>query len=432
MQFIPGASGGGGGGGTSWNPGAPDDPAYATTWAQVMERFADSEGEFRVSLDTSGGGAFTIPADANPYDLQSRLQLSRPAPAEGQITVTVADGAVLRDLAGVYRNITLSLNPTAAPALELTSGRAIEFDVGAILRNDGSYAGLEVSAGETVGLRFYRDSSVNAASAEVVDLTAATAALSATFQSNSSATSDWITGVAGTTLTYRADNTFARPELTTPPATIDADNPAIAYPGAGIVAGCWGNGDPSALLQLVSSTSVLSPTGNQITTTVVRCVSFTLPFPLLVNRIRGLGAGGSALNDIQIALYRYSDLARLTAALAVNGTADGTWIDLASSLGLQLQANTPYFLAIASRTATANTHLMGMGPAKTTTSVGRVGVLPSAMPGSLNVSAGYVVSQFFQFATVAGALPDPANALVAMGSWTGGSTVAIWLDSSDT
>lgn len=412
-----------------WRPGAAG-VGYVTTWAEVMTAFNASDGEFRVSLDDGGAGSFDIPAGT--YDGESRLQLSRSAPAEGQAVIVMADGAVLQDLAGVYRNITLQMNPTAAPALVLTDGRSIEFDVGSILENAGAVAGLEVAAGESVGLRFYRGSRATATSAPIADLTAATAELRATFQSNSQASTDWVTGIAGTTLVYSPDNTFARPELGTPPATITFDVPPVAYPGAGVVAGCWGNGDPSVLLQQVSGGTVLSPTGYQITTTVVRCVSFTLPFPLLVNRVRGLGAGVSALNDIQIALYRYSDLARLTAPLAVNGTADGTWISLASSLALQLQANTTYFLAIASRTGSANTHLMGMSPAKNTTSVGRVGVLPSAMPGSLADVAGNVVSQFFQFATVAGALPDPAGALVAMGSWTGGTMPAIWLDSVDT
>lgn len=220
MQFIPGGAGGGGGGGVTWNPGAPASPNYVTSWAEVMSRFATSEGEFRVSLDTSGGGAFTIPADVSAYDLESRLQLSRAAPAEGQVTVVVEDGAVLRDLAGVYRNITLQLNPTAAPALELTSGRVIEFDVGAVLQNLGSYAGLEVSAGETVGLQFYRASSAAATSAPIANLIAATAALDTRFQSGSQASTNWVQGTAGTTLTYRADASFASVTLASPPATV--------------------------------------------------------------------------------------------------------------------------------------------------------------------------------------------------------------------
>lgn len=219
MLVITDVTGGGSAGGSViWNPGAAPDPSYATTWAEVMTAFGESSGEFRVSLDSSGGGSFDIPAGT--YNLESRLQLSRPAPAEGQLTVALADGAVLQDLAGVYRNITLQTNPTAAPALVLTSGRDIEFDVGAILENAGSYAGLEVAAGETVGLRFYRGSRATATSDVIADLTAATARLNATFYDDSQASTDWVSGVAGTTLDYRVDSSYTDVTLTSPPATV--------------------------------------------------------------------------------------------------------------------------------------------------------------------------------------------------------------------
>lgn len=218
MLFIPGNGGGGSSGSVIWNPGAAPDPAYATTWAEIMTAFGESTGEFRVDLDTAGGGTFDIPAGT--YDLESRLQLSRPAPAEGQVTVVMADGAVLRNLAGVYRNITLEMNPTAAPALELDNGRAIEFDVGVVLENAGSYAGLEVAAGESVGLRFYRGSRATATSDVIVDLTAATATLSATFQDDSQASVNWIQGAAGTALTYRVDSSYTPVTLASPPATV--------------------------------------------------------------------------------------------------------------------------------------------------------------------------------------------------------------------
>lgn len=213
-----GASTGGGGGGVVWNPGGTEAPGVATTWAQVMEAFAGSPGEFRVSLDTSGGGAFTIPSGT--YNLESRLQFLQAAPTESQVTVSLDDGAVLQDLAGVYRNVTLELNPTAAPALTLTDGRAIEFDVGAVLDNQGSYAGLEVGAGESVGLEFYRGSRATATSATLVDLAAATAQLRAVFQGDSQASTNWVSGTAGTTLTYRVDASFATVTLASPPATV--------------------------------------------------------------------------------------------------------------------------------------------------------------------------------------------------------------------
>lgn len=231
--------GGGGGGaasGVTWNPGAASDPSYATTWDEVMTAFGESTGEFRVSLDTSGGGAFSIPAGT--YDGESRLQLSRPAPAEGQVTVVMADGAVLQDLAGVYRNITLQGNSTAAAALELTSGRDIEFDLGVTLENAGSYPMLEVAAGGTVGLRFYRRSRALATSDVIADLTAATARLNATFQGDSQASTNWVSGVAGTTLDYRVDASYTPVTLASPPATVTV-TPTDLATGLGDINQLW-------------------------------------------------------------------------------------------------------------------------------------------------------------------------------------------------
>lgn len=225
-----------------WNPGAAPDAAYLTTWDEVMIYFAESSGAFRVDLDTTGGGAFTIPTGT--YNLESRLQLSRPAPAEGQVTVTMADGAVLQDLAGVYRNITLQANPTAAPVLELTSGRGIEFDLGAVLENAGSYAALEVAAGETVGLNFYRGSRALATSDVIVDLTAATATLNATFRDDSQASANWTSGVAGTTLDYRVDASYTPVDLTTPPATVDTTQSAMTGLSGQLYAGARGTDMP--------------------------------------------------------------------------------------------------------------------------------------------------------------------------------------------
>ena len=217
MLFLPG---GGGGDSSSvvWNPGGAPSGDYATTWTEIMTAFAQSTGEFRVSLDAAGGGTFDVPAGT--YDLESRLQLSRPAPAEGQLVVDLADGAVFTDLAGVYRNITLRVNPTAAPALVMTNGRATEFDVGSILENAGSYAALEVGAGETVGLLFHRGSRALATSDVIADLTAATARLNATFMDDSQASTDWVSGVAATTLDYRADSSYTAVTLAAPPATV--------------------------------------------------------------------------------------------------------------------------------------------------------------------------------------------------------------------
>ncbi len=209
--------GGGPRGSVVWRPGAAGT-GYVTTWAEVMSAFNASDGEFRVVVDNGGGGAFSIPVGT--YDLESRMQLTRSAPAEGQVVVNAVDGAVLQDLAGVYRNITLRVNPTAAAALVFTSGRAAEFDVGSILENQGSYAALEVAAGETVGLRFYRGSQAVATSDVIVGLTGAAATLNATFQGDSQASVNWIEGIAATTVNYEVDSSYSEVTLSSPPATV--------------------------------------------------------------------------------------------------------------------------------------------------------------------------------------------------------------------
>ena len=315
MLVITDVTGGGGGagGGVTWNPGAAPDPAYATTWTDVMTAFAESQGEFRVSLDTAGGGTFDIPAGST-YDLESRLQFSRPAPAEGQVTVSLADGAVLRDLAGVYRNITLELNPTAAPALELTNGRDIEFDLGAILENAGSYAGLEVAAGETVGLQFYRGSQALATSDVIADLTAATARLNATFRDNSQASTDWVSGVAGTTLDYRVDSSYAVVTLASSPATV-ATTKTDEYTGlAGLQSLWWSPVDyfpTSGGAPALVAGSFTVGVGFQVNTTqICTGVRFYWPgAPAVTIRCRlwnGAGTGLASVDVVTSGAGRYS------------------------------------------------------------------------------------------------------------------------------
>jgi hypothetical protein len=54
----------------------------------------------------------------------------------------------------------------------------------------------------------------------IVDLTAATARLNATFETDSQASTDWVSGIAGTTLDYRVDASYVGVTLAAPPATV--------------------------------------------------------------------------------------------------------------------------------------------------------------------------------------------------------------------
>jgi hypothetical protein len=309
---IGGLGGGGAAGEVVWNPGAAADPAYATTWAEVMDAFAESSGEFRVDLSASGGGTFDIPAGA--YDLESRLQLSRPAPAEGQLVVELADGAVLQNLAGVYRNITLRLNPTAAPALILDNGRRIEFDLGVILENAGSYAGLEVGAGETVGMGFYRSSRALATSDVIVDLTAATARLNATFETDSQASTDWVSGIAGTTLDYRVDASYTPVTLSASPATVSTTRFDGVVGLAGRSALWWNPVDyfvASGGAPTLTGGDFTVGTGFQVNTSqIVTGIRFYWPgAPAVTIRCRlwdGAGAGLASVDVVTAGIGKYT------------------------------------------------------------------------------------------------------------------------------
>lgn len=202
-----------------WNPGAAAGDGYVTTWAEVMRAFEPVTGEFTVYLDDAGGGAFTVPAGTHEAD--SRLRLARAAPAVGQLTVSLADGAVLRNLAGVYRNVTLETNGTATTALPLDNGRGIEFDLGAVLRNQGTQPAIDIAAGDTARLGFYRGSSAQATGAEIAtigDGSTLTADISSS-PSTAFSTNLW-TGHANGTLDYRVDASFTAPTLASPPGTV--------------------------------------------------------------------------------------------------------------------------------------------------------------------------------------------------------------------
>lgn len=223
VGYHSGYGGGGGGsdqalGAVIWRPGAAGD-GYVTTWAEVMTKLSETRGEFTVWLDSGGGGSFDIPA--NTYDGQGRLVLARTAPAEGQLTVVMADGAVLQDLAAIRRNVTLQGNSTAAAALEVTDGGALELDLGAILENAGTYPMLEIAGNESATLNLYRDSSLNASGAEIVDLLAAGATMTARFEGASTATADWITGNASASLTVQADSSsYSAVSLASAPGSV--------------------------------------------------------------------------------------------------------------------------------------------------------------------------------------------------------------------
>ena len=195
-----------------------------------------------------------------------------------------------------------------------------------------------------------------------------------------------------------------------------------AEPWEGVVVGCFSNGDPHLMLNRMLH-NPLNATPTNIGTTVARCAYFRLKTAITVANIRFFGVGATT-GVYHVAIYRHSDLARLTADLSPN-TAAQTWGVAAVAGGVTLAADTLYFIAVSVDTTGTTA---GMQCCSGTT--GRIGVLPASWPGSLDIdkASPAINAGFCQFAVTAGALPNPAATLAAQAAWTGGMP-AIFLDS---
>ncbi len=200
------------------------------------------------------------------------------------------------------------------------------------------------------------------------------------------------------------------------------------YPPHGAIAGGMGDGDPGRLLMEMQQAGNITATPTQWGATVARCSFFTLREPLTVNKIRFYGIGAPAANIHHVAIYRWSDLARLTADLAFTPAANAFGA-AGSALNLALARNTLYFMA-ASVTTTGTVQGPAAVGGTVTSATGQVQVAPGSWPGNLDADALKVNGGFFQFAVTAGALPNPAAAPAAQSAWTGGMP-AFWLDNSN-
>lgn len=161
----------------------------------------------------------------------------------------------------------------------------------------------------------------------------------------------------------------------------------------------------------------VAATPTNISTSVARCSLFRPPQDITINTIRYYGVGATT-SVYRVAIYRYSDLARLTAESAFTTTA-ATWGAAATSLGLALTAGELYFLAC-SVNATGTTAGVGCVGGTVAATTGQIATAPGSLPGSLSPIVGFLDSYFFQFAVTTGALPNPAATLAAQAAWTGG------------
>jgi hypothetical protein len=199
-----------------------------------------------------------------------------------------------------------------------------------------------------------------------------------------------------------------------------------AHPWDGKIIAAFNGGDPVHAMRHIQRASNIAPTPTNITATVARCSAFRLDADITVNTIRFYGVGATT-NIYTCAIYRYSDLERLTASLTFS-TAANAWGVAGSGLGLALSAGVIYFIACSVNTTgtTAGIGALGTTVAATT---GQIATAPEALPGNLQMSLGYFYGYRFQFAVTAGAMPTPANALVAQAAWTGGMP-AFFLDNA--
>jgi hypothetical protein len=190
---------------------------------------------------------------------------------------------------------------------------------------------------------------------------------------------------------------------------------------------CVGNGDPAVTMLQYQRAGNVSATPTNIGTSVARCSVFSPRQDMTFNRIRYYGVG-STTGLYQVAIYRYSDGARLTDQFSIN-TAATTWGSVGSAINVTLSAGTVYFVAASTSNTgtTAGIACVGGTIAATT---GQVATAPAALPGSLAVGSGYLGQYLFQMAVTSGALPATAPSYVAQTTWTGGMPM-FFLDNAD-
>jgi len=193
------------------------------------------------------------------------------------------------------------------------------------------------------------------------------------------------------------------------------------------LAGCMNRGDPGLLIRQMQCAGNVAPTPTNITASIARCSLFSLPFDLTVKRIRFYGVGITS-NIYTAALYRLSDLARLTNHYAFS-TAAATWGDISGAdLAIALTKDVPYFMAVSANTTGTTAGIAAAGGTVAATT-GQIATAPASLPGSLALGNARLCGYYFQFAVTAGAMPATAATLVAQAAWTGGMP-AFFLDAA--
>lgn len=206
--------------------------------------------------------------------------------------------------------------------------------------------------------------------------------------------------------------------------TVQTQIDATAAPWSGQIIGCARNGDPSDMLYHMQRGGVLGPTPTNIGATVARCQLFRPDYSITPATLRWYGIGAVA-GIYTAAIYRYSDLARVSDQWTLTTTANA-WNSVAVGTSFSLTGGTLYFVAVSANT-TGTTAGIGSVGTTVAAATGQIQAAPTALPGSL--SSSYISAYLFQFAVTAGAMPTTAATLAAQGAWTGGMP-AFWLDAA--
>lgn len=233
------------------------------------------------------------------------------------------------------------------------------------------------------------------------------------------------------TITRQQESTSARTVVVGDQIAATVTNKTLtdveSFKWAGKLASTMSDGDPGRLMNNVQVSGWIAPTPTNISTSVARISFFTLPFDLVVNKIRFFGIAITT-SVYRVALYNGTTFARLMAETALT-TAAATWGAAGSSLNVSLVKDQPYFIAVSVNATGTTAGLASVGTTATATT-GTVGVAMTAWPGNMDSDLGFMNGGWGQFAVTTGALPDPAATIAAQAAWTGGFP-AFWLDNNN-
>lgn len=192
------------------------------------------------------------------------------------------------------------------------------------------------------------------------------------------------------------------------------------------IIGAFGNGDPNDLAALYQSVGNSAASPTQITTSIARCSLFRLADSIVVNRARYRGIN-VVTSSYRVAIYRYSDGARLTGQLTFDTPSSAmASVDLAGAL--TLDADELYIMACAVSATGTNA---GVGCFTAAVNSAAVLAAPQSNVGNMDTDAGYMSTYLAQFSVTSGDLPSTLPTLSAPSSW-GGGMPSFWLDNDTT